>query len=56
MKKFSIIVLLFYLYTIIAWIVNLVKLLNCNFEEPWKDEIIHGIGLAPPVAWVTCWL
>lgn len=44
-----------WLYFIICWIVNLVKLLNCDFEGPWKEEIIHAIGLIGPVAGVTAW-
>jgi hypothetical protein len=43
------------LYALIAWIVNIVKLLNCDFDAPWKDEFIHGIGLIPGVSMITCW-
>lgn len=38
-------VLLFYVYWGIAWVVNLVKFLSCDFASPWKDEIVHGIGV-----------
>lgn len=53
--------LIFYLavavYTVIAWIVNLIKFVNLDFQEPWRDEIIHGLGVILPVAsWVTAWM
>jgi len=44
-------------YTVIAWIVNLIKFVNLDFQEPWRDEIIHGLGVILPVAsWVTAWM
>lgn len=56
MKNLGIGVALIYLYAIIAWIVNLVQLLNCDFAGPvYREEIIHGIGLIGPAAMVTCW-
>jgi len=51
-----IIPILIWLYFVVCWIVNLVKLLNCDFEGPsWKEEIIHAIGLIGPAAGVTAW-
>lgn len=56
MKKFMLIPFVIYGYAIVAWVVNLVKLLNCDFENPsWKAEVIHGIGLIPGVSMITCW-
>lgn len=40
---------------IISWIVNLVKLIMCDFADPWRDEIIHALVLFPIVSLVTCW-
>ena len=51
----SIFILVLWAYTIIAWGVNLVKLLKCDFEAPYKDEIIHAIGLIPGASMITCW-
>lgn len=42
-------------YTIVSWIVNLYKLTQCDFIGPWKEELIHIIGLVPAFSWVTCW-
>jgi hypothetical protein len=56
MKKVVLIPFVIYGYVIVAWVVNLVKLLNCDFEGPsWKSEFIHGIGLIPGVSMITCW-
>lgn len=56
MKKLALIQLLILGYMLVAWIVNIVKLLNCDFEGPvWKEEIIHAIGLIPGVSMITCW-
>lgn len=44
-----------WIYVPVAWVVNLVKLLSCDFAEPYKDEIIHLIGLVPGASMITCW-
>lgn len=38
-------VILFYIYWAVAWVVNLIKFIGCDFDSPWKDEIIHGVGV-----------
>ena len=38
-----------------CWIGNVVKLVNCDFEAPYKGEVIHMIGLIPAVSLVTVW-
>jgi hypothetical protein len=56
MRNLSFLMILVWLYGITAWIVNLVMLLNCNFAGPWRDEIVHGIGLIGPIAMITVWM
>jgi hypothetical protein len=34
-------------FMMIGYIFNGVKFVNCDFEAPYKCEIIHGIGLIP---------
>ena len=51
----SIFVLLFLLYAFVSWFVNIYMFLTCDFEGPWKDEIIHGLGLWPILSWITVW-
>lgn len=38
-----------------SWCVNLYKLTQCDFQAPWKGEIIHAVGLIPIAAPVTVW-
>ncbi len=37
------------------WVVNLVKLTDCDFEPNYRCEVLHGIGIALPLAVVTVW-
>jgi len=39
-----------------GWVKNLIKLSDCDFEAPYKAEIIHTVGLIPPVGAITGWL
>jgi len=39
-----------------GWVKNIIKLSNCDFEEPYKAEVVHMIGIIPPVGMVTGWL
>lgn len=39
-----------------GWVKNLIKLSDCDFKAPYKAEIIHGVGILPPVGMVTGWL
>lgn len=40
----------------VGWVKNIIKLANCDFEAPYKAEVIHGVGIIPPVGAVTGWL
>jgi len=37
--------ILIWLYFAICWVVNLFKFIACDFDAPYKEEIIHGIGV-----------
>ena len=39
-----------------GWVKNIIKLSDCDFKEPYKAEVIHIIGLIPPIGMVTGWL
>ena len=40
----------------IPWIWNAVKLTNCDFDAPYRCEVVHGIGLTvPPSSIITVW-
>lgn len=38
-----------------TWVLNVVKLTECDFEPNYECEVIHGIGLVPMVSVVTVW-
>ncbi len=38
------------------WVINAVKLSNCDFESNYKCEVVHLIGVViPPASWITVW-
>lgn len=39
-----------------GWVKNIIKLSDCDFEAPYKCEVVHGIGIVPPVGMITGWL
>ena len=40
----------------IAWLINVVKFVQCDFKESYKEELIHGVGIVfAPTAIVTVW-
>lgn len=44
------------LFTILVfgWIMNIVKLIDCDFEPSYKSEIIRGVGIfVAPIGVVT---
>ena len=47
--------ILFVVYGIAAWIINFIKLLNCDFAPIGREEVIHGLGLIPVFSMVTVW-
>jgi len=39
------IIIIVYIILGIGWIMNFVKFVKCDFEDPYKTEIIRGIGI-----------
>lgn len=56
MKGFLIIVIVAIIVVGTGWVKNLIKLSECDFEAPYKAEIIHAVGIIPPVGMITGWL
>ena len=40
----------------IGWVKNIIKLSECDFEAPYKAEVLHTVGIIPPVGAITGWL
>ena len=55
MKGMPIIVSIFVVIAAVGWVKNLIKLADCDFEAPYKAEVIHTIGIIPPIGAVTGW-
>ena len=34
---------------------NFYKLTKCDFDAPLKCEVIHGLGVFPPLSIITVW-
>lgn len=52
----GIISLVVVIFIAVSWIVNINKLIDCDFEAPYKAEVIHSIGLVPIISVVTAWV
>lgn len=39
-----------------GWVKNIIKLSDCDFQAPYKAEVVHTVGLIPPVGMVTGWI
>jgi len=52
----GLLVVLWISFSISTWIWNATKLASCDFDAPYRCELIHGVGLVlPPLAIVTAW-
>lgn len=49
----AIVVLLIWIVAGIGWVKNIIKLAECDFEAPYKAEVIHAVGIVPIVGAVT---
>ena len=52
----TIVFLVVFLGGLIASVASIVKLAHCNFEAPYKKEVITAIGIMPPLGLVTIWI
>ena len=48
--------LIFLVFAIGCWIINLVQFFNCDFNPVGKEEILHGVGVfVPPFSVISVW-
>jgi hypothetical protein len=40
----------------VGWVKNVIKLWHCDFNAPYKCEVVHGFGLMPPIGAITGWI
>ena len=55
MKYLTIATIVIALLVITAWVINFYKLTQCDFQAPYKGEVIHAVGLVPAFAPITVW-
>lgn len=60
-KNLSLVGIFLYLafisFFIVSYIMNIVKIIGCDFEASYKEEIIHAIGIfVPPLSMITAWI
>lgn len=56
MKKiFEVLPFIVITFVVGCWIINCVKLTECDFKSPYKGEILHGLGVLGPAAVITVW-
>lgn len=39
----------------ICWVKNLKRLSDCDFNAPYRCEVIHGLGVVPMFSVATVW-
>ena len=39
-----------------GWTMNLIKLIDLDFEAPYKAEVIRTAGIIPPVGAIVGWI
>jgi len=45
------------IFFLIGWVMNIVKLCKCDFDRPYKAEVIRAVGAAvPPVGGIVGWM
>ena len=48
-------ILIIWVGPLVAWGLNVYRFVQCDFEESYKGEIIHGIGIVTPTCLITAW-
>jgi hypothetical protein len=48
-------IIVFYILFPFSWAVNVYRLFQCDFEESYKGEIIHTLGVVSPTCIITAW-
>ncbi len=52
----GVLALVWIVWLVVSWGVNFSKFIDADFEAPYKKEVVHGLGIVPFIALVTCWI
>jgi hypothetical protein len=56
MQLFGVLMVAIWVFVASCWCINVVKLTECDFEAPYRCEVVHLIGLVGPASIVTVWM
>jgi len=57
MKDYSgTIFLIVMVFVVGCWFANMYKFINCDFESPYRAEVIHAVGIFTPLSPLTVWV
>lgn len=56
MQKLQVLIIIILLGLGIGWVKNLGKFIDCDFEAPYKAEVIYGLGIVTPIGGITGYL
>ena len=56
MNKVMVFGVVIFVVVAVGWVKNIIKLSDCDFEAPYKCEVVHAVGVVPPVGMITGWL
>lgn len=52
----NLLIVVIWLFFIVGWIMNVVKFVQCDFAEPYKEEVIRGIAIfVAPIGGILGW-
>lgn len=58
-KGFGLLAIVFITINILmitGWVKNVIKLTDCDFNAPYKTEVIRVVGILPPVGGIVGWI
>jgi hypothetical protein len=56
LKRLGLIGFIIGILLLVGYIMNIVKFVKCDFEAPYKAEIIYGIGIGTGLGGVIGWI
>lgn len=52
----TLIIISFVILAGIGWVKNIIKFARCDFNAPYKAEIVHGLGIVTGYGAITGWI
>lgn len=54
---FNLIIIMLFVLSFIGFCMNVVKLINCDFQTPYRAEVFRSIGIIiPPAGSIIGWI